>query len=633
MPSLGALTVGVYYMSESRTGALGQPSIMGQPSIKRAIRPANLLPLAALALFGTLLANNMQSLSGPAVWQALSSIAIWQWGAAATFTALSFRAVGTYDVLVHKLLDTGVPARAARRSGIVAIALAQTLGFGAITGAVARWRCLAQLGPHTGSRLGSRVGPATLARLSVVVSVSFLVALAALGALVIPLSGVMPLQSSWLVVSLVAVVGLFTLARLAFRQRWIPAPLTLPVFSSLFWATFLDTSFAAAALWVLWPDAISFHLVFAAYLIALAAGLVSNCPGGLGAFDLTLLGVLQVTDTNGAAAAILGFRVIYYIVPAVLAFAVLLRPALRPAAETTPQRADHPEGTLALQSANVISHHGSPLLTLPCWGKGAVYGDMPLRHALPKMPLYKCSAAQAVVARKNGWSILRCANEALIDVHDWSLQGSQKRQLRRALAAFSKSNLCVRPARSSDDLQFAADAWTAVHGREKGHSMGRFDPNYLRHQQVFVAVDGDIIVGFVSLHTTASQWTLDIMRHTANLPKGTMQALVVAAIHAAQAADVTTVSLAAVPHPAENLPFARRACATSSGLYRFKSAFAPRWVPRYICARNPVSLALTMATLAWAIHRPPALPSSAQKNDEHYSFAPPRASCEGISSL
>lgn len=583
---------------------------------QRLLKAKNLVPLVALTVFGTLFSNHLKTLDPTAIWHTLTTVSLGQWALAALFTMLSFRAVGTYDVLVHKILGTGVRDSAAKRSGIVAIALAQTLGFGAITGAFVRWRCLPEL------------AVTTVARLSAVVSLSFLAALAVIGGLVIPMSGLMAVQSSWLWIGVLAIGGLFILSRLAFRQKWIPHPLTHTLIGSLLGATFLDTAFAAAALWVLWPDPASFHLVFAAYLIALAAGLVSNCPGGLGAFDLTLLGLLHANDASAATAAILAFRVIYYLVPAVLAVLFLIRPQTTELIDAP----NHPEGTLARQSAKVAMIQNTPTLILPCWGNGAVYGDLHLPHSLTDMPMYKCSGRQAFAARAAGWSVLRCAEDALIDLNDWTLQGPARRQLRRALKSFSACALHIRPARPSDDLGHVATAWAMSHGQEKGLSMGRYDPDYLNHQQVFVALDGNTAVAFVSFHISDTQWTLDLMRHIDDLPKGTMQALVIAAIDAARHAGVPTLSLAAVPNPAPNLPGAQRVLEKSAGLRRFKSAFAPRWRPLYLCARGPFSLALTMATLAWSIHRPPPLANPPQPNDEDFSFAPTAPPCECVPS-
>ena len=72
-------------------------------------------------------------------WQGISAV---QWSLAILATTGSFAALGRYDVIIHRVLGTGVCARAAQASGAAAVALSQTLGFGLITGTLARWRGL-----------------------------------------------------------------------------------------------------------------------------------------------------------------------------------------------------------------------------------------------------------------------------------------------------------------------------------------------------------------------------------------------------------------------------------------------------------------------------------------------------------
>ena len=502
-----------------------------------------------------------------------------------------------------------------------AIALSQTLGFGALTSALVRWRCLPAL------PLG------VIARLSAAVSLSFLASLAVIAAVVVPFSGLMPQTSALVLAGACAIVAMIALARIAHRADWISVPMGRGALLALLVATAADTAFAAAALWVLWPDAVSFQLLFAAYLIALGAGLVSNAPGGVGAFDLTLLALLPVSDDAAAMAAVLAFRVIYYALPAGVALVGLVRPA--PGASTEPL--DHPEDALLTQSALRYDHGTTPLLTLPSWRAGTIFGSLPdgaditqIAHGGPKS-IYKCSAQEAVAARRIGWTVLRCAKDAVLDPQCWAESGPARRQLRRALRAFDTTDLQIREARDPSTLRDVATDWAANHGGERGLSMGRYCPDYLRQQRVFAAYRGAIPVAFVSFHHGAV-WTLDLMRHTADTPTGAMQSLIVAAINAARADGVTRLSLSSVPAPAPHLPLAQRALTSSAGLRRFKSSFGPVWQPRYICATNPATLALTMATLAYGIHKPPKLARlhSIQPHHEDFSFARLARACEPL---
>ena len=583
------------------------------------------VPVLALAVFGVLFVRHIMQIDSAAIWAAFGSLLWWQWAAALGFTALSFRAIGVYDVLIHRVLQTRQHPSLARSAGIKAIAVSQTLGFGAITSALVRWRCLPDLS-------ASAIG-----RLSAAVSLSFLVALAVVAALIVPFSGLLPHSGGLILSGLVALVGLMVLARLSFRLGWIPTPVRAMTLCTLLLATFADTGFAAAALWVLWPEPISFQLLFAAYLVALGAGLLSNAPGGVGAFDLSLLALLPITDSASTMAALLAFRALYYALPAALALLCLIRPT-----QPVPSRPlTHPEATLARQSAHIFPHKKAPLLTLPCWINGAVLGDLPngmslcdLRTSGAPRALYKCSAQQATRARKSGWVAIRCAEDGLINLATWSTQGAKKRQLRRALSGFKTSGLQVFEVRNTASLNRIAHKWAQASGGERGHSMGRFCPDYLSHQRVFAAYAGTTPVAFVSFHTGPT-WTLDLMRHAAlpsgaALPNGTMHALVYQGILAAKQDGATQLSLASVPSPPHMLPGASRAINAATGLRRFKQAFGPAWHARYLCARTTGDLVLTMATLAHAIHNPPPLPHPKyiQRHDENYSIAKMPRACE-----
>ena len=601
-------------------------------TLKALVKPlAKLLPILALFLFGTLLLRHIWAMDQSAIWHAVTSLAWWQWLTAILFTALSFRAIGVYDVLVHRVLQTGENAKAARSAGVKAIAISQTLGFGAVTSALVRWRCLPTL-------------PASaIARLSAVVSLSFLASLAAVAAIVVPLSGLGSGSGVLVAAGLGAIAGLMLLARLAHRLGWIPAPLGKSTLGALLAATTLDTACAACALWVLWPEAVSFHLLFAAYLVALGAGLVSNAPGGVGAFDLSVLALLPVSDDAAAMAALLAFRVIYYGLPAAVALVALMRPTtpvLPEVPATKPKPLQHPEASLSLQTAQVFHHPHGALLTLPCWGTGAILGDLPAHISMDALcsanaprAFYKCSARQAAIARASGWRAMRCADDAILCLNSWTTVGPKYRQLRRALKSFASSSLQIQEVENMQTLRATATAWADQHGGERGHSMGRFCPDYLQHQRVFAAFDQTGPVAFVSFHT-GRRWTLDLMRHRENLPKGTMHALVCAGICAARAGNATTLSLAAVPALPAHLPFAKVAHKRSAGLRRFKSSFAPNWQPRYACAPHLTALGLTLVTLAYAIHRPPKPPNHKpiQRNNEDYSFAPVQAPCEAQAS-
>ena len=87
----------------------------------------------------------------------------------------------------------------------------------------------------------------------------------------------------------------------------------------------LDLCAAAAVLYVLLPSghAADFVTFAATYVFGCLLGIASNAPGGIGAFEMTMLKSVAVPSQEGLLASLLLFRAIYYLVPFVLALALL----------------------------------------------------------------------------------------------------------------------------------------------------------------------------------------------------------------------------------------------------------------------------------------------------------------------
>ena len=165
-------------------------------------------------------------------------------------------------------------------------------------------------------------------------------------------------------------------------------------------------------------------------------------------------------------------------------------------------------------------------------------------------------------------------------------------------------------------LPFAAMArvdrlWQAAHGAARGGSMGRYCPEYVARQWVACAYVEGRLVGFLTAHRSDDVWVLDLMRHSMDMPDGTMHSLVNTAILAARKAGARHFSLDAAPAiPKPKYAFwhwvakhvANRA--GGAGLRQFKSNFAPVWQPRYAAARSWWALGLGLADITRAIHNP-----------------------------
>jgi phosphatidylglycerol lysyltransferase len=580
----------------------------------------------------------------------LSSISIFQWCAAAVLTGASFFAVAQYDMHAHRALNTGISARQARTSGAVGIALGQTLGFGLVTGALARWRMLPDLS-FTGAL-----------RLSAFVSVSFVASWAvivALTCLIFPA----PEWTTWpaaATLALVPVVAglLFLWPSIRIAGHRLPLP-SIPLAATIVAWALLDTVLAAGTLFVLLPaGTVPFVTFFPLFLIALGSGLISNTPGGVGPFELILLSALTVVDPAPLLAAVLAYRLIYYALPAGLAALMLLRPYSATRRGIVPRelsltRAPRSEVGVIRQNGGHVANHGDSVLALWPTGQTVTMLADPIagsaKAALAHLRvaarangcaslIYKCGSRMAATARECGWRILHIADEALIDVPEFTTDIPARRTLRRKLRSADKAGMIIR---SGAPLPMAAMArvdaeWQRMNGRARGGSMGQFCPEYIQHQWVGCAyVDGHL-VAFATAHRSRGEWCLDILRQSPDAPDGTMHALVHTAVKAAQRADAAHFSLAATPAcPDPSSGFWRWAAvqvaarAGSPGLRQFKSSFAPRWVPRYAVARSWPAMVLGLADIARAVHRPIA-PSLEHTNtphdlDENYELSSSRA--------
>ena len=92
----------------------------------------------------------------------------------------------------------------------------------------------------------------------------------------------------------------------------------------------VDNGIAAALLWILLPHAtIGSPSFIGAYALACVAGLVSSVPGGAGIFESALATLLPAVDPASLAAAFLGYRLAYYLLPLVIAALALAGDTLR----------------------------------------------------------------------------------------------------------------------------------------------------------------------------------------------------------------------------------------------------------------------------------------------------------------
>ena len=604
-------------------------------------------------VFGWLLVNRLSEIKVDDLGAHFFAATNGQWLTALIATAVSFWAVGHYDGVIHQHLATGARASDARRAGATAIAVSQTLGLGVITGAILRWRMLPDQSLWQATKITGLVALFFLLGWAVVTSVVLVI---------VPLAPFKPIAFCTLAIATcLALISGFRRSQV--QVNWP----NLFVIGRLLGFTAIDTMTAAMALWVLCPPdlALPFAAFLPAFLIAFGAGLISGAPGGVGAFEITLLALLPACPEAPLLAAILGWRLVYFAAPALIGATFAMRgprSARRPPLPHRPtgltKSAPRAEiGLLAQgQLALIPAGYDQALLTGrsphcligvldpvsgdpqtgadPCNHKLAITALRAAASGESRMPaLYKCTARTAVAARQMGFQLRPVAREAWLDPRQFSLTTPSRAGLRRKLRRAGSAGIAVTtriddwPALS----RIAAD-WANCHGGERGFSMGRFDPAYLITQRVYVAMLGATPVAFASFHIGKYEWTLDLMRHTSTAPDGTMHSLIAQAIADAAAQNLPRLSLSAVPLAALTPPPKPRIAAAlhslfggkDAGLAQFKSAFAPQWQTLYLAAPNRLGIALCGAEIAREVLRPRPLSTTSHDDHAEYGFATAR---------
>lgn len=256
---------------------------------------------------------------------AFHALAGWRIAAALACTGASYVLLTFYDVLALRIIGRPLPYRIAALASLTSYTLSHNLGFALLTGGSARYRIYSAAG----------LEPADIVRVIALASVTFwsgVVATAATALLVHPLAG-LPLDPA-----IQRAVGGAVLLALAGAVVWtgrrggtiavgrwtLPRPTAGQALAQPLLAA-LDLAAASAALFVLVPGAAvgQFPVFFLGYALAIVAALVTHVPGGVGVFEAVMVAALPATDPAPLLAALILYRVIYYLLPLGVA-AVLL---------------------------------------------------------------------------------------------------------------------------------------------------------------------------------------------------------------------------------------------------------------------------------------------------------------------
>jgi uncharacterized membrane protein YbhN (UPF0104 family) len=248
-------------------------------------------------------------------------------------TALGYLALVGYDAVSLASLGRRLPFRCIAYAAFLGYAFANSLPLSVLTGASVRYRLYSQWGLERGEA-------ARVITLNTITYVVGLLATAGLafaaqpvlvpGFLRLPLRTARPLG----VVCLVLVA-----AYLAWSTRdggplriwrWkLPRPTLRRALAQIVVSS-ADWVLSGATLYVLLPHAVPFHVFLAVFLLGEIASLIAQVPAGLGVFEAVVLWSLApAIPTPAILAALVAYRVIYYLLPLLLATVLWARRELR----------------------------------------------------------------------------------------------------------------------------------------------------------------------------------------------------------------------------------------------------------------------------------------------------------------
>jgi phosphatidylglycerol lysyltransferase len=291
-----------------------------------------LVPVLIVVLFGAALALLHHELAEQGVTGLRSAIDAIPWQQlllALALAALGYLVLTVYDVLAMIYIERRVPYRGIALASFVAYAFSNSISFGLIAAASIRYRLYAAFG-LSAAEITEIVG---FTNVTLVLGFATLIGLM-LASGVLEAAAAGHFLSPWLEplgFVLLALVGAYVLLGLIRRRPFevrgwriaIPSPL-LALGQVIVGS--LDLSFAASVLYVLLPSGseVGVFAFLGIYLVASAAGIASHVPGGIGVFESIV--VLLLTPEIAAPAvlgALLGYRLIYYVIPLCLGAGLL----------------------------------------------------------------------------------------------------------------------------------------------------------------------------------------------------------------------------------------------------------------------------------------------------------------------
>jgi len=213
-----------------------------------------------------------------------------------------------------------------------------------------------------------------------------------------------------------------------------------------------------------------------------------------------------------------------------------------------------------------------------------------------------------------GFRKLKIGDEAIVDLTQFTLEGSDNKDFRNKIRKLEKTGIHIAryepplPESVLHEAQEDSEEWLQIPGRrERSFTLGQFEFHYIRSRPLFSAVDeGGKMLAFVNIIPSyhEGETTVDLMRHRIEIPNGIMDYLFLknfqyckeqgyrrfnlglAPLSGFQETEDATLEERGIHYFVHRLNF----LFSFTGLKQYKAKFATFWEPRYSIYQNPLDL-------------------------------------------
>ena len=256
-----------------------------------------------------------------------SAIRAWGWDSAVLalfLSAASFFLMGVVELMGLRWAGAKIGAGSALAGGFIACGISHSLGANLLVAGAVRARFYAKHGitlrqvaaATVFNSFTFTVGICTLAGISLLLAGSK--EIAAVSRIANPVADIL---GGLLVAGVTGYIVLCAVLHRPLRAfgHSVKLPSIRVALAQLAIGT-VDNAVAAAILWVLLPTgAVGFFTFVGAYAPSVVVGLISHVPGGVGVFEGSVSTLLRGIDTAALAAAFLGYRLFFFLLPLMIA--------------------------------------------------------------------------------------------------------------------------------------------------------------------------------------------------------------------------------------------------------------------------------------------------------------------------